>query len=35
MSEENVEIVEGLLSGVAQIDKHALLAARPELALAE
>jgi ketosteroid isomerase-like protein len=31
MSQENVEIVEGLLTGAAGMDKQALLAALPEL----
>src|SRR3977135_3863306 len=31
MSRENVEFVEGLLAGVGEMDKQALLAALPEL----
>src|SRR6266568_2567299 len=31
MSRENVEFVEGLLAGVAHLDRQALLAALPEL----
>jgi ketosteroid isomerase-like protein len=31
MSQENVEFVEGLLAGAGDMDKHALLAALPEL----
>jgi uncharacterized protein len=31
MSQANVEFVEGVLSGAAEMDKHALLAALPEL----
>ena len=31
MSHENVEFLEGLLAGVAELDRQALLAALPEL----